>query len=116
MINLVLLQAGDEPEEPVEAARTDRWLLEAKEHHPWFVRALAEQAVTTADQERESIETILTMTWELYAFITKRDPEHFYDALAPELYLDMFKIGGTRFQADLMKWLAAHSSEADDSN
>ncbi|KXF78119.1 hypothetical protein ATN84_23405 [Paramesorhizobium deserti] len=116
MINLVLLQAGDGPEEPVEAARADRWLLEAKEHHPWFIRALAEQAVTTADQERGTMEKILTRTWELYAFITKRDPEHFYDALAPELYLDMFKIGDTRFQEDLMTWLVAHSSETDGSD
>jgi hypothetical protein len=114
MINLMLFQEEDGPVEPAEAARADRWLLEAKEHHSWFVRALAEHAVTTADQEGETMETTLTRTWDLYAFITKRDPEHFYDALAPELYLDMFKIGGARFQEDLLTWLAAHSSEADD--
>ncbi|WP_246703971.1 IS1 family transposase [Rhizobium sp. P38BS-XIX] len=116
MLNLVLLQTGNQPEEIAEAARADRWLLEAKEHHPWFIRALAEHALVTVDQDKETMETALTRAWELYAFVTNRNPEHFYDSLASTLYLDMFKIGDTRFREELMEWLAAHSSSPNDSD
>ncbi|MBB2678335.1 UNVERIFIED_ORG: hypothetical protein M2312_001843 [Rhizobium esperanzae] len=113
LINLIVFQDGEVPKDPVKAARCGRWVLEAKEHHPWFVRALAEQAVYAANREGETIETTLAGVWGLYAFITKRNPEHFYEALAPELYLDMFKIGGAGFKENLMAWLEAHSLRAD---
>lgn len=116
MLALMLLRVGEGSGDPTEAARVDRWLLEAKEHHPWFVRALAEHAVTTAKYDGQVMETTLTRTWELYAFITGRDPNHFYDALATELYLDMFKIADGEFQDDLLAWLKNHSSETSETD
>jgi hypothetical protein len=86
-------------------------VLEAKEHHPWFVRALAEYAIHAANREGVTIEKSLESVWWVYAFITKRNPEHFYEALAPVLYLDMFKIGDAGFKRNLMTWLEAHSAQ-----
>jgi hypothetical protein len=114
MLNLMLLRTGTEPNDPDEAARMDRWFLEAREHRPWFVRALAEPAVITAGQRGEPMETTLTRTWELYAFLTGRDPDHFYETFAPDLYLDMFRIGSPPFQEELITWLTEHSSKPDE--
>jgi hypothetical protein len=109
MFNLMMSQIGEGSEGPDEAARIDRWLLEAKEHHSWFVRALAEFAVSTAGREGGTMETTLLATWEIYFIITRRDPEHYYDGLASRLYLDMFKIADKAFQEELLVWLTAHS-------
>jgi hypothetical protein len=56
------------------------------------------------------MDVTLTKTWEMYAFITQRQPDHFYEAFATKLYVDMFQIGNSLFQNSLMDWLAAHSS------
>ncbi|KQQ70704.1 hypothetical protein ASF70_17685 [Rhizobium sp. Leaf321] len=108
MFNLMMSQIGEGIESPGDAARIDRWLLEAKEHHPWFVRALAEFAVSNAGREGETMETILLATWEMYFIITTRNPEQYYDELAPGLYIDMLRIGDKAFQEELMAWLKEH--------
>jgi len=85
-------------------------MLEAKEHHPWFIQALAQQAVQTSKYDNETIETVLTRTWGIYALITNRNPEYFYDMLATELYCTMATIGDEDFKEALMAWLVEHSS------
>ncbi|WP_183992861.1 IS1 family transposase [Rhizobium wenxiniae] len=112
LINIMFARAGEGPETALEIARVDRWILEAKEHHPWFIRALAEFAVNNASRRGETLESLLIRTWELYAHITERHPEPFYDVLAPDLYLDMFIIGDEPFRNELRDWLAAHSSHS----
>lgn len=110
MLNVLMFVMGERPENDVDFTRVDRWLLEAKEHHPWFIRALAQQAVLTSTYDGETIETAIARTWGLYALITNRDPDKFYDSLATDLYSMMAKIGDDDFLDALLAWLRAHSS------
>lgn len=110
LFNLVLYQADGYFESSTERARLETWLIEAKEHHTWFVRALAEHIVVVSTVAGEDIESAIISMWAIYASITQRDPNIFFDELAPRLFGEAFLIGENDFRDRLQEWLLSHSS------
>ena len=77
LINLIAYRSGEPLEEVSEGcgaspSTVDRWLAEAKEHHPWFVRGVAEQVVYDFEQCAQT-EECLQHAMGMYAFLTGRD-------------------------------------------
>ncbi|TBB75457.1 IS1 family transposase [Rhizobium ruizarguesonis] len=77
LLNLMLYCGGETLEAVSEGcgaspSTVDRWQTEAREHHSWFVRGIAEQAVYEFERG-PTIEECLSHAMGTYAFITGRD-------------------------------------------
>ena len=75
LINLLLLRSGEDLKGVAKGAgaspqTVDRWLLEAKDRHPWFVRALAEQLLFEVRIGEKPFMAALEDSAGDYAFVT----------------------------------------------
>ncbi|MEI1247276.1 transposase-like zinc-binding domain-containing protein [Rhizobium aouanii] len=102
LINLLCYRLGDTKESVskqcgASPATIDRWHLEAKEHHPWFVRAVAAQVLFAFDRQKDSIEKSLCDGIGMYAFITERDPNRADGEFGDLLIAELAKIASEDF-------------------
>jgi hypothetical protein len=115
LITLLLLQSGESMEElragGASPQTIDRWLSEAKEHHPWFVRALAEHGVWGCEQQGVSIQKMLSGLIGMYEFITKHQPEHMFKDFGDKLLVQMIAISDASPQDALIDFFQALEAE-----
>ncbi len=71
LLNLLLLRHG-EPVDSLGAPQQtiNRWVSEAKEHHPWFARALAESVIYGVEQRGETMHHAISAVLMMYQNIT----------------------------------------------
>ncbi|WP_432444174.1 transposase [Rhizobium leguminosarum] len=117
LINLLCYRMGDTIESVSEGcgatpATIDRWHSEAKEHHPWFVRAMAEQALYAFVRQKDSVEKSLCDAIGMYAFITARHPDR-ADAFADLLICELARIANEDFAEAYGSFVARLRSERD---
>ncbi|QQM14041.1 hypothetical protein [Rhizobium phage vB_RleA_TRX32-1] len=114
LLNLMLYCGGETLEEVSEGcgaspSTVDRWKTEAIEHHPWFVRGIAEQAVYAYERE-PTVEECLSHAMGTYAFITGRDLDGASGTFngkkfAESLILELAMIGPNSFLEALRAYL-----------
>jgi hypothetical protein len=110
LINLMLYRSGmslrdlsDDGGATPQAV--DRWLSEAKEHHLWFVRAIAEHVLYSFEDRQQTVEDALSGGMGLYGFITERDPDRASGEFVDKLVVQLGTIGSQRFVDALMAFL-----------
>lgn len=93
---------GRTPLDGASIASIDRWVLEAQEHHEWFLRAIAEWGVKNyrfpasmaerrASEAAQQGKIVIDAVFEAYETALLRDPKRFLSANQFALILDFME-------------------------
>jgi hypothetical protein len=108
LINLILFVQG-EPADTEGAPpwqTMDRWVSEAKEHHPWFIRALAENVVYGVEERGDTMRRAISTAMWIYRDITGRDVEVGGSfGIGDAMLADMVKLAKQPFIDELILFL-----------